>query len=124
MSNVSRSALYGSGVFTTIRVVDGEPWLWDKHWRRLMHDAGQLGIDTSQYSEYMVRRGLDESIADPDRAGLLKARITITDERPGRLWSDVLPQVAANVEFLVARLRTIPRPFVLGVSPHLVNSTS
>jgi branched-chain amino acid aminotransferase len=116
--------LYGAGVFTTIRIIDGEPWLWDKHWRRLMHDCELLGIDTTPYSEYMVRRGLDESIPDADKFRALKARITITDERPSPLWSDAKAPIPSNVTFLVCPLRMIDRPFRVGVSPHLMNSTS
>jgi len=124
MNGPARAFLYGSGVFTTIRLIDGKPWLGEKHWRRLEHDATKLGIDISQYSESMVRRGLDESIPDADKLDALKARITITDERPSPHWSDVTPQVPTNVTFLVSPLRIVPRPFKLGVSPHLINSTS
>ena len=44
MSESALSRLYGSGVFTTIRIINGEPWLWEKHWRRLMNDAAKIGI--------------------------------------------------------------------------------
>lgn len=124
MSETSLSHLYGAGVFTTIRIIDGEPWLWDKHWRRLMHDAERLGIDTSPYSEYMVRRGLDESIPDADKAGVRKARITVTDLQTSPLWKGEDTIVPTNVDFLVAPVRDVPVHFKLGVSPHLINSTS
>lgn len=124
MSDVSLSHLYGKGVFTTIRIVGGKPWLWEKHWRRLMHDAEALGIDTSPYSEYMVQRGLDESIPDADRLKSQKARITMTDLRSSPFWSDDAPSIPSNVEFLISPLREVPRPFRLGVSPYSVNSGS
>jgi branched-chain amino acid aminotransferase len=124
MSDSSRANLYGSGVFTTIRIIDGKPWLWEKHWRRLEHDAAKLGIDLSMYSEYMVRRGLDESIADVEKTGVRKARITITDERPSALWSTESTQLPTNISFLTARLREVPRPFRLGASPYARNTTS
>jgi branched-subunit amino acid aminotransferase/4-amino-4-deoxychorismate lyase len=124
MSETSRANLYGAGVFTTIRIINGEPWLWEKHWRRLMNDADRLGIDTSRYSEYIVRRGLDESIPDQDKLTPQKARITITDERRSVLWSGGDPSVPTNITFLISPLRKVPRPFRVGVSPHLVNSTS
>jgi branched-chain amino acid aminotransferase len=120
----SRIILQGAGVFTTIRVIYCEPWLWDKHWRRLMHCCERLGIETSDYSEYIVRRGLDESISDADKLKSLKARITITDERPSPLWSHAKATVPSNVTFLVSPARVIKRPFRVGVSPHLINSTS
>ena len=124
MTDTSRSQLYGAGVFTTIRIINGEPWLWDKHWRRLEHDAAKLGIDLSMYSEFMVRRGLDESIPDADRTGSRKARITITDERASPLWSKEQRAVPTNVSFLIAPLREVPRPFRLTISPYAVNLTS
>ncbi|MFL6373810.1 MAG: aminotransferase class IV [Pyrinomonadaceae bacterium] len=120
----SRASLYGSGVFTAIRIIKGEPWLWERHWRRLMHGAQKLGIDTSPYSENMLRQRLEESISDADNSKPHKARITITDERPSPLWSDAASPLPANVTFLVSPLREPPRPFRLGISPHLVNSTS
>jgi branched-subunit amino acid aminotransferase/4-amino-4-deoxychorismate lyase len=124
MSDASLSRLYGKGIFTTIRILDGKPWLWEKHWRRLEHDAAKVGIDTSLYSEYMVRRGLDESIPDADKLKPQKARITITDERPSPLWSVAEVPVPTNITFLLSPLRIVPRPFRLGVSPHRINSTS
>lgn len=124
MSDASRSYLYGAGVFTTIRMIKGEPWLWDSHWRRLMHDCERIGIDASPYSEYMVRRGLDESIPDGEKSKPLRARITITDETPSPLWSDAKGQAPSNVTFLVSTLRIPPRPFRLGLSPLKINSIS
>lgn len=124
MSDSSRARLYGAGVFTTIRIIDGEPWLWEKHWRRLEYDAAKLGIDLSMYSEYMVRHGLDESISDAERSGVRKARITITDERPSPLWSNDQPIVPSNISFLIAPLRELSRPFRLTISPHAISSTS
>ncbi|MBV9240991.1 MAG: aminotransferase class IV [Acidobacteria bacterium] len=124
MSDLSRSNLYGAGVFTTIRIIDGEPWLWDKHWRRLESDAAKIGIDLSMYSEYMVRRGLDESIPDVEKTGVRKARIMITDERPSPLWSEDQRVIPTNVSFLIAPLPKVARPFRLTISPYAVNSTS
>ncbi|HEY2846430.1 MAG TPA: aminotransferase class IV, partial [Pyrinomonadaceae bacterium] len=124
MKDNLRSQLYGAGVFTTIRIVNGEPWLWEKHWRRLGHGADKLGIDMSAYSEYMVRRGIDESIPDDEKGVLQKFRITIADKRPSPLWDGAEVPIPTKVSFLRAPLSEIARPFTLGISPHLVNSTS
>lgn len=124
MSDVSKYALYGVGVFTTIRIVNGEPWLWEKHWRRLEHDASTLGLDLSPYSEYMIRRGLDESIPDDLKSIPQKARITFTDERPSSLWSKTQPPITTGVSTLLAPLVDVSRSLKIGVSPHRVNSTS
>ncbi len=122
--SASNSTLYGTGVFTTIRIVEGKPWLWEKHWRRLEQDAAKVGIDISSYSEYMIRRGLDESIPDSDRIRPHKARITIADERPSPLWSEAAVTIATKVTFLASPLRPAPEQFRIGVSPHPLNSSS
>jgi branched-subunit amino acid aminotransferase/4-amino-4-deoxychorismate lyase len=124
VSETSQAALYGRGVFTTIRIIDGEPFLWEKHWRRLEHDAERLGIDLSPYSEYMIRRGLDESIPDDQRSILQKARISFMDERPAPLWTSSQPPVPTSVSILLAPLGEVPRPFRIGISSHRINSTS
>jgi branched-subunit amino acid aminotransferase/4-amino-4-deoxychorismate lyase len=31
----SNAFLYGKGVFTTVAIFGGKPFLWEKHWRRL-----------------------------------------------------------------------------------------
>ncbi len=38
-------ALHGATVFTTVRVEDGRPLLWDRHLARLSRHAAALGID-------------------------------------------------------------------------------
>ncbi|HNQ14856.1 MAG TPA: aminotransferase class IV, partial [Pyrinomonadaceae bacterium] len=40
----SNAALYGTGVFTTIAIVRGEPLFWDRHVARLQANANATGI--------------------------------------------------------------------------------
>src|SRR5947207_7751269 len=42
---VSSAMLYGRGVFTTLAIYKGKPFLWPKHWRRLSGHAGQLDVN-------------------------------------------------------------------------------
>jgi len=123
MSDVSHSALYGSGVFTTIRIIDGEPWLWDKHWRRLMHDAAVVGIDASGINEDHLRQELKAKVISSSLS-LGKARLTIGEERSSPLWSDVGNNAPPSVSVLTAPLRKLPSTFRLGVSPFSMNSRS
>ena len=91
---LSSAALYGKGVFTTIAIYNGEPFVWEKHWRRLTSDAAIVGIDLSEYSEKQVRGGLDEIIR---HNGVVngRARITFFDESPGTIWpADVPPSTS------------------------------
>ncbi len=42
ISILDRSYLYGDGLFDTVRITDGRPFLWDRHLNRLMHGAGLM----------------------------------------------------------------------------------
>jgi branched-subunit amino acid aminotransferase/4-amino-4-deoxychorismate lyase len=42
---VSASALYGRGVFTTVAVYKGRPFLWEAHWSRLLAHAARAGVE-------------------------------------------------------------------------------
>ena len=42
---VSAFALYGRGVYTTVAVHKGRPFLWDAHWSRLLAHAARAGIE-------------------------------------------------------------------------------
>ena len=75
---VSRAALYGAGVFTTIAIYDGEPFLWDKHWRRLDSNSTVIGIDLSGITKTIVKRSL-RSLLDANHVTNGRARITLFD---------------------------------------------
>ncbi|HVF89312.1 MAG TPA: hypothetical protein VNH22_04535, partial [Blastocatellia bacterium] len=40
--------LYGWGVFTTVRIVKGVPFLLDRHWERLVKHAEKMNMPVSQ----------------------------------------------------------------------------
>ena len=42
---VTSAALYGRGVFTTVAVHGGRPFLWEAHWARLLAHAGRAGVE-------------------------------------------------------------------------------
>lgn len=41
----------GHGLFTTIRIYDGRPFAFERHWERLCRDAGRIGIPLDFSSE-------------------------------------------------------------------------
>src|SRR5215510_14875713 len=85
ISPLSRAALYGNGVFTTIAIYEGKPSLWEKHWRRLTHDANIVDIDLNTLSEESLRTALDE-IIEANAVADGRARITVFDESPSAIW--------------------------------------
>lgn len=75
----------GDGVFTTVKVVDGQPFALSRHVQRLQRSAQGLGLPCDAAT---VRAAVDEvMIADKDIPGLRRLRITITGG-PGPLASD------------------------------------
>ena len=120
--NPTAAALYGKGVFTTIAVRDGKQFLWDKHWRRLTHNAAKIGIDLSDHSKETTRKALDEQI-EKDGVTNGRARLTFSDESPSSIWSTDTSH-KANLRIINGDLRPVPEEVRLTVSPFSVNSRS
>jgi branched-subunit amino acid aminotransferase/4-amino-4-deoxychorismate lyase len=119
MRKTSRAFLYGCGVFSTIRVLNGLPFLWEKHWRRLADNATRLRIDLSEHSEPKTRHALDE-IIETERVSQGKARITFADESPSDIWTNESAKETV-VSIVTSELRTLPDDFRLTISPYHVN---
>ena len=119
---VSPAALYGKGVFTTLRVVDAAPFVWEKHWARLCGNARALDIDLAGHSETAVRSALAELIMHNGvRSG--RARITLFDLSSADLWP--LDRAAGTGAMITTgSLREPPGTFRLTVSPYKVNASS
>lgn len=60
---VSSAMLYGRGVFTTVAIYDGKPFLWSNHWKRIEEDAKKLSIETDGADESNVGEALNKLIA-------------------------------------------------------------
>ena len=119
---VSSAALYGKGVFTTVAIYDGEPFVWEKHWRRLASDAESIGLDISRFSEAGVRAAVDE-IVEHNSVGNGRTRITFFDNAPGAIWpSDISGKTSLLI--ITGDKRAETDGVRLGVSPYPVNSRS
>ncbi|MFN6962293.1 MAG: aminotransferase class IV [Pyrinomonadaceae bacterium] len=119
---LSRAALYGRGVFTTLRLIDGRPFLWEKHWRRLVDNAARLTIDLTDHSEDTILAARDELISQ-NAATNGRARITIFDGSPSPMWPAGTER-GTSVLISTAGPRIAPAEFRITVSPYRVNSTS
>ena len=71
-----RGFLYGDGVFETIRVHNGHPFCWHRHWKRLYDGAGFLGIPIP-FSETELLNLANELI-NRNRLSDATLRITLT----------------------------------------------
>jgi 4-amino-4-deoxychorismate lyase len=60
---VSSAMLYGRGVFTTVAIYDGKPFLWSQHWHRLKDHAERLNIDCAGANERNIGEAVTKLVA-------------------------------------------------------------
>lgn len=122
LSAVSSAALFGRGIFTTIAIHNGKPFLWDKHWRRLTTDAEKLGIAIAGFQpdtlygdvfELIKRNAVDDG----------RVRISLFDGSPSRAWP-FASNTGTTSLVMTGELRKTPELFLLTTSPYCVNSRS
>ena len=121
VSALSSAALYGWGIFTSIGIYDGEPFLWEKHWSRLTEYASAVGIDISEVKERDVYEDLIATLS-ANKIKDARARITFFDNAAG-FWNCAATD-KTNVLIATADFRDLPENFTLTISPYRVSSTS
>ena len=77
--------LMGWGVFTTLRVYEGKPFAFDRHWARMSHDAERLGMSLGQEQE-AVRQSVSKLAAANGRPEGM-ARVSFVKNHGG-LWAE------------------------------------
>ena len=82
---VSSAMLYGRGVFTTVAIYQGQPFLWAQHWRRLKDDALKLGVDCTGANERNVGDALRKLIA-VNRVNHGRARVILLARSGRDVW--------------------------------------
>jgi branched-chain amino acid aminotransferase len=119
----STAALYGKGCFTTIAVVAREAFLWEKHWRRLITDAGTLGLDMSSIDERDVFVWLRE-LLEANGVECGRARISFHERSGGLIWP-VGDRYGTTVSIMTAEPHgDVEKDPELSVSPYPINSHS
>lgn len=128
MAAISQAALYGRGVFTTLAIHNGHPFLWPEHWARLMAHADRAGVDRSRFEEEQTRSLLYKLIEANDvEEG--RARITLLARAGGAegIWA---LKEAVNVPPTELLIMTgdahVPSTdgLALTVSPYRINTLS
>ena len=122
IAGVSDSVLYGKGIFTTVGIHNGRPFLWEKHWRRLAENADRLGIDLSIFNQDSVAASLMALLkANKVEAG--RARICFLDESSTGIWKLDSKKLAKLFILTAGPRRTATAPKVT-LSPYSINSAS
>ena len=119
---VTSAALYGRGVFTTVAVHRGRPFLWDAHWARLLAHAERAGVECD--------------VGDNEAALLLSRLVEANEVSEGRARVHLLARAvrgrwklgregrASDLLMVTADAWPAPEALALTVSPYRVNTCS
>ncbi len=122
---VSSAMLYGRGVFTTLAIYNGNPFLWSKHWQRLTTHAGKLDIDHTGCTEKGVGDALKKLIAvNQVKDG--RARVILLARTGRDLWKTKMPG-GKKTDLLIMTgdpPKAPPNGYSLAVSPFRTNTFS
>ncbi|HXI90676.1 MAG TPA: aminotransferase class IV, partial [Blastocatellia bacterium] len=113
--------LYGWGVFTTLRIYDGKPFAFERHWKRLMNHAETARVPAALDLKH-ARRAIDKLIA-ANKVEQGRARLTLLKGDAGS-WR---VEPGKETEFLIFTSSEIPQAradLALTLSPYRVLSTA
>jgi len=122
---VSSAMLYGRGVFTTVAIYDGKPFLWPEHWQRLSSHAEKLNVACAGLNERNVGEALRKLVSvNQVKSG--RARVILLARRGRDVWrtkkesprkTDLLIMTGEPQKVAAAGMS-------LAVSPYRVNTMS
>ncbi len=119
---VTAAALYGRGVFTTVAVHRGRPFLWEAHWARLLAHAERAGVECDYgdneaallLSQLVEANGVEEG----------RARVHLLARAVRGRWKMGRGGRASDLLMMTADAWARPEAFALTVSPYRVNTFS
>jgi branched-subunit amino acid aminotransferase/4-amino-4-deoxychorismate lyase len=120
---VTAATLYGRGVFTTVAVYRGRPFLWDEHWSRLCAHAERLGIECD-FGDNETALALAR-LVEANRVERGRARVHLLAHTLGGRWkSGEDDGRASDLLLMTADEWQHPEELALTVSPYRVNTCS
>ena len=124
---VSSAMLYGRGVFTTVGIYHGKPFLWPEHWQRLLNHAGRLNIDCSGCTEAGVGEALSKLIT-VNNVNNGRARVILLARSGRDFWKTKTKAPGAkqtDMLIMTGEAQKVPESgLTLAVSPYRVNTFS
>jgi len=122
---VSSAMLYGRGVFTTVAVYEGEPFMWARHWERLVDHAGKLSIDCAGLTESSVGDALKKLIA-VNQVKNGRARVILLARRGRDVWRTKKSEtLKTDLLIITGEPQKVPAAGMsLAVSPYRINTFS
>jgi branched-subunit amino acid aminotransferase/4-amino-4-deoxychorismate lyase len=122
---VSSAMLYGRGVFTTIAIHHGNPFLWPRHWSRLVDHAEKLSVDLTGLTEKNVGEALNKLVA-VNQVVTGRARVVLLARSSRDTWKSK-PLNGRKTDLLIMtndphKIRS--EGLTLAVSPYRCNTSS
>jgi branched-subunit amino acid aminotransferase/4-amino-4-deoxychorismate lyase len=119
---VTSAALYGRGVFTTVAVHRGRPFLWDAHWARLLAHAERAGVECDfgdNEAALLLSRLVEANGVSEGRA-----RVHLLARAVRGRWKLGREGRASDLLMVTADAWPAPEALALTVSPYRVNTCS
>ena len=122
---VSSAMLYGRGVFTTVAIYKGKPFLWPEHWRRLLDHGARLNIDCSGCTEAGVGEAMRKLIT-VNNVDEGRARIILLARSGRDFWKTKAPGAKqTDLLIMTGEAQQVPAAgMTLAVSPYRLNTFS
>jgi branched-chain amino acid aminotransferase len=111
--------LMGWGVFTTLRIYNGVPFAFDRHWERMVRDSERLGI-ALEYREKAVHEAIVKLAAANHRPEGA-ARLSFIKNQGG-LWADAPGLPATDLLIFTRELSAWPASHKLLLVPNAIFS--
>jgi len=122
---VSSAMLYGRGVFTTVAIYNGKPFLWPEHWQRLTTHADRLSVDCDGLSERSVGDAVRKLVAvNQVKDG--RARVILLARSGRDVWKTKKESPRkTDILIMTGEPQKVPAAGMsLAVSPYRVNTLS
>jgi branched-chain amino acid aminotransferase len=113
--------LMGWGVFTTLRVYDGQPFAFDRHWARMTHDAERLGMSLG-YEQASVCQSVSE-LAEANNRLEGTARVSFVKNHGG-LWAEAGDSPETDLLIFTRQLVQWPAVHRLKLQQHALYSAA
>ena len=111
--------LMGWGVFTTLRIYQGVPFAFDRHWERMARDAERLGIALDYRQETVWDAIVKLAAANHRPEGA--ARLSFIKNHGG-LWADAPGRPATDLLIFTRELAVWPASHKLVLVPNAIFS--
>jgi branched-chain amino acid aminotransferase len=113
--------LMGWGVFTTLRIYEGRPFSFDRHWARMSHDAERLGMNLAHEQEAVHLAVIKLVEANQRPEGM--ARVSFVKNHGG-LWGQAGDRPETDLLIFTRELVRWPAIHRLKLQPRAIYSAT